>query len=455
MKLRTHALAVLFLLLTAGCRAPTPTLPPADAPAATSTAGGVATRGITATPVKPAQPVITPTAVVTSTAGNAITLTWWTPEFLSAKAPQSAGPLLAKYLADFETAQDGKVRVNVIPKARYGKGGLLDYLRTTQPAAPGLLPDVIALDVAELEQAVGLGLLRPLDGLLDPALLAELYPFARQSGQFGDQLLAVAYLADVEHVIYNRTRVTELPNTWAGLIANKTPYLFPAGSPQPPSAVAAAEDVQPSFIGQYLSAGGTFDLKVRHLTIQEQPLTRVLSFYADARQAGLLPANLLEITSLDDTWTAYSQGLAPVVNVSARRYLTGRESLKDTGFAPAPGWSNPIRPVASGWALAITTADPARQRAAASLIAWLLDSQRAGALTQAAGWLPTSPKALDVWGTDPYYDFLDGQLAAAVSHPIGTDYGPTAARLQRAVVSVLKGTAKPADAVQTALGAIK
>ena len=85
----------------------------------------------------------------TTVASDVLTLIWWTPEFISPKAPALAGPLLAKQLADFEAAHEGKVRVNPVLKARYGKGGLLDFLRTTQPVAPGLLPDIVALDVAD------------------------------------------------------------------------------------------------------------------------------------------------------------------------------------------------------------------------------------------------------------------------------------------------------------------
>jgi ABC-type glycerol-3-phosphate transport system substrate-binding protein len=449
----TLAAIVFVLALAAGCG--TPTGPAGGStPPATSPAGGRESRTATPQPTKPAQQPIAPTAAPTPVSGF-LTLTWWTPEFISPKASPPAGPLLAKYLAEFEAAQEGKVRVNAVLKARYGKGGLLDYLRTAQPVAPGLLPDLIALDVSELEQAVGLGLLRPLDGLLDPALLADLYPFAHQSGQFGDQLLAVVYLADIEHVIYNRGRVPDPPGNWTGLLTGKIPYLFPAGSPQPLPSATTAEDIQHSFISQYLSAGASFDPKARHLTIQEQPLLRVLSFYVDARQAGLLPADIAEVTSLNDTWTAYVQGQVPVANVSARSYLAGRAGLKDTGFAPSPGWSSPVRPVGTGWVLAITAADPARQQIATALIAWLLTPERAGPFAQAAGWLPPSSKALNTWGSDPYFDFLDDQLAAAVSHPIGTDYGITAARLQRAVMAVLKGTAKPTEAVQAALGTSK
>ena len=112
-----------------------------------------------------------------------------------------------------------------------------------------------------------------------------------------------------------------------------------------------------------------------------------------------------------------------------------------------------MSPIADGWALAITTPDPVRQKAAAELIAWLMAPERAGPWAQAAGWLPTSPAALATWGAAPYHAFLDGQLASAIAAPAGPDNAATAARLQKAVTAVLKGASTPADAVQMALGA--
>ena len=138
---------LLVSLLLAACAAPTERI--VQTPEQTSRA--------TRTPVSAGTAPARPQPTNTTTASDVLTLTWWTPEFISPKAPAPAGPLLAKQLADFEAAHDGKVRVNPVLKARYGKGGLLDFLRTTQPIAPGLLPDIVALDVAELEQAVNHG----------------------------------------------------------------------------------------------------------------------------------------------------------------------------------------------------------------------------------------------------------------------------------------------------------
>jgi ABC-type glycerol-3-phosphate transport system substrate-binding protein len=401
-------------------------------------------------PTPVAQLAITPTAVITPTV-DGFNLTWWTPEFLSPSASQPSGPLLEEYLAGFQAAHDGKVRVTPVVKAKYGKGGLLDYLRTSQPVAPSLLPDIVTLDVAELEQAASLGLLRPLDGLLDQETVASLYPFARSAGQFDGQSLGIQYVADLEQVAYDRTRVNRPPLTWAGLISDKIPYLFPAGSPTPLSTTNATEVVRLNFVSQYLSAGGKLDPATRQLVLEPEPLLRVLSFYDEAQQAGLLPVNIGEISSLDDTWTIYAQGTVPMADVSARRFLAEQQSLPNAGITTLPGWSGPAVPVANGWALAIVTPDPERQKVAAEFIAWLLATERAGRWAQAAGWLPTSPAALATWGTAPVNEFLGQQLASAVSKPIGPEYTQTAARIQKAVQAVLKGENTPADATQAVL----
>lgn len=440
---RTFFLLLIWLLAAAalsGCSGGTPAPPsnPARPPALTRTP-----------PVAPtSRPQATATVIAIT---DTLTLTWWTPEFLSPRAAAPTGPLLAAQIADFEAAHAGRIRLNPILKARYGKGGLLDFLRTAQPVAPSILPDLVTLDVAELEQANGLGLLQPLDGLLPREITATLYTFARQIGQLDGRTLAIPWVADLDHVVYDRERVAQPPSTWVGVISQELSYAFPAGPLPAPSAAGLSEDVQPIFIAQYLSAGGAFDPKTRRLILQEQPLARVLSFYRDANEAHLLPKNVLNIANPDDAWNVFRQENIALANVSARRYLANRDALPNTGFAPMPGWANPVMPVARGWALLITTADPARQRAAADFIVWLMAPERSGAAAQAAGWLPTSPAALATWGAASYFEFLDSQLTSAVGPPAGPEYPPIAARLQKAVAAVLKGAASPAEAVQAAV----
>jgi ABC-type glycerol-3-phosphate transport system substrate-binding protein len=380
-----------------------------------------------------------------------LTLTWWAPEFLGPKAPQPAGSVLGEQLAGFEAAQDGKVRVAVVPKARYGRGGLLDFLRTAQPVAPAVLPDVVALDVSELEAAAEVGLLQPLDGLLAEDIIDGLYPFAVSSGRFDGRLLAVQYAADIDHLVYRPKEAAEAPPTWTALLEAQLPYLLPINSAQPGSSGQPSASLLPPVISQYLSAWGSYDPAERLLKLEEAPLLRLLNFYNDARQAGILSPDALELPDTEATWSVYAQGKAPLADVSARRYIAEGASLKDSGYAAAPGWSGPITAVPSGWALAITATDPARQRAAADLIAWLLKPENAGSWAQAGGWLPTSPAALRSWGSNPYYDFLSAQLTGAVAPPAGPDSAQAATRIRKALEAVVKGESEPAAAAQAAL----
>jgi ABC-type glycerol-3-phosphate transport system substrate-binding protein len=407
---------------------------------------------LTVTPQKSSQATPAPTPAAAPADGPA-TLTWWTPEFLSPRAAQPGGLAFSQQMAAFEVEHDGLVRVEAVPKARYGDGGILNLLRSAKPVAPAVLPDIVALDLTELELAAQEGLIQPLDALLDPSVSANLYPFARTAGVFDGKLLAVPYVADIEHAAYLSSQVETPPATWDQLLANQTPYLFPLGQPQPNSSTSATESLQHSVLSQYVSAGGTLDAATRQPKLEVEPLIRLLEFYKAANNSGVLPPGALDLASSDGVWGFYVQGRVPMAYVSARRYLAEREALKGSGFAAAPGWQQPALSVANGWALAIVTPDPERQKLAAEFITLLLEPQNAGNAALAAGWLPTSPDALKTWGDVPYYGFLDGQLRDAVGPPIGSGYADVATRIQKAITSVLKDNISPAEAAQTAVNA--
>jgi len=426
--------AVLLALGAAGCQAPATTTP---APAGTATPA----------PSTP-RPTVAPTSA-SEAADDDLTLRWWAPEFLSPGAPEPAGPLFAEQLDAFSATQEGKVRVVVERKARHGKGGLLDLLRTALPVAPSALPDLVALDVAELEEAVAAGVLQPLTPLLDETVTGGLYAFAGEAGQFGGQLYAVQFLSDIDHAAYLQSQVVEPLGQWSDLLARQTPYLFPLALPQSGVSGRPSEDLSRAVLGQYLSAGAAYGVD-RRLILEEQPLLNLLKFYEEGVKAGLLPPSALELADGEAVWGIFSQGKVPLAYASARRFQAGSGTLS-AGFAPAPGMTGPATPVAGGWALAVVTSDPQRQRATADLIAWLLEPERAGAWATAVGWLPVSPEALQTFAAGPYRDFLDTQLAAARALPAGSDYVAAAAHIQTALMSVVKGESDAATATGAAV----
>ena len=442
-------LIALAVVLLAAC-APE-SLPP-ETLTATATAPSPTAAVSTARPPTPSLAALTPA----TPARRPVTLTWWTPDFLSPQAAPQVKALLEAQLADFERTYAGQVQVDVVPKMPYGKGGLLDLLRTAQPVAPSILPDLVALDVFELEQAVSSGLLQPLDASLAQEALEPLYPFARSAGMFQNQLFAVQYLADLEHIVFLSNIISEPPQTWDDLLrSSATPYLFPAGVPQPGKTTSRFRTLQCVELSHYLSAGAALNRSTRQLALEETPLLRLLTFYKTAADAGLLPPNAVEINSTDVVWDLFVQGRIPLAQVTARQYLTEGRSAGAAGFAATPGWNGPATPIAAGWALAIVATDPQRQQLAADLIAWLLEAERGGAVARATGWLPTSPAALATWGEQTYYAFLDQQLSKAVSPPAGPEYAQASAQLHKAVIAVLSDGISPRDATNAALSATR
>ncbi len=428
--------AVMLVFGAAGCGAPATATP---APVKTPTPSPSAPR-----------PTAAPTSAGAATDG-VLTLTWWAPEFMSPEAPQPAGPLVVEQLDAFSLTQGGKVRVQVERKARYGKGGLLDFLRTAQPVASSVLPDLVALDVAELEGAVAAGVLQPLASLLDDAITEGMYPFAVEAGQLDGQLYAVQFLSDFDHAVYLPSQVAELPTQWSDILTRQTAYLFPLASLQGGASARPSEALSRAILSQYLSAGATFGSD-RRLVLEAQPLLNLLTFYENGVKAGLLPPSAQELADGEAVWGVFSQGKVPLAYASARRFWTGNATL-NAGFAPAPGMTGPATPIAGGWALAVVTTDPQRQRAAANLIAWLLKPDNASAWSTALGWLPTSPEAVQMLDDGPYRDFLDAQLSAARGLPAGSNYATSAARIQAAVLSVVKGESDAATATNTAINA--
>src|SRR5512139_3221972 len=148
----------------------------------------------------PAAPVATPQPLPpTSEPDTLITLTLWLPtRFLSAE-DNAAYQILQRQLDEFAQTPNGTPS-QIIVKQDRGLGGLLDLLRTASPVAPAVLPDIIALDAADLETAARSGLIQPIGPLLPAELIDDLYPFARDLGSYNGELYGVVYSADLEHV---------------------------------------------------------------------------------------------------------------------------------------------------------------------------------------------------------------------------------------------------------------
>lgn len=435
---RGPALSVALILLTlvaaallAGC----------DVLPATPTPPGESPGGVDET-AQPPEPTAGPTpGEATPGSPSVLTLTMWTTEAFSPTQAITTGQILAGQMAEFESDYPD-VRLEFVLKKPYGRGGILDFLLVTPPVVPELLPDLAIMDVDELPAAVQAGVLQPLDGLVSPELVADLYPFARQAVSFGGQLWGLQFQAEFSHLVYDTGKLTVPPRSWPGVLSSPVIYAFPAGG--------QGGLVNDSFLVQYLA--------VRPWPLESDPdapfldaesLTAVLQFYQDGVSRGVF-GEILDYNTVDDCWSAYAGDEVDLAHISVHRYLVEGEELPNAAVAPIPAINGGGPPISQGWALVLVTSEPERQALAVELMARLMTAETNARWNQAAHYLPTRQSAALILAeaaeTDSYARFIDQQLQVARPRPRLSNYAQVAAALQRAVEDVVSGTVMPEEA---------
>ncbi len=421
-------LVVILSALLSGCDLSTPA--PAAGP------------GLPTETPAPAQPTAQPTEAAPPQA-TAITLTIWTTEAFSPTEAITTGRIVKDQVLGFETAHPD-VRFDFVLKKPYGKGGMLDYLLTTQAVVPELLPDLAFIDVDELRTAVQVGFVQPLNDLLPADVVNDLYPFARQACTLDGRLYGLQLQADLDHLVYDAGQIAVPPSSWPGVLSNEGPYIFPAAG--------QAGMVNDAFLIQYLAVHPWPPQDGSSQPFLEQDsLLAVLQFYLDGVSRGIFPISILNYPTTDSCWNDYLKGKATITQVSAARYLAERDRTQHSSAAPIPAINGPASAVTRGWALALITPDPAQQAMAAQFLIQLMAPQANADWNKAAGYLPTRQSSLALWGNgDGYAPFIDQQLQKAQPRPPVPGYTQVAAVLQKAVEAVLTGAATPEEAAAQA-----
>ena len=380
-----------------------------------------------------------------STATAPATLVLWTSEDYVPSSETAGGTLLLQQIQAFQREHD--VRIEVILKKRSGAGGLLDFLSTASVAAPSVLPDLITLSEVDLYRAVQAGLLQPLNDLVSPALLDQ-FDFATALTQFEGMAMGVCYQADVFHLVYDASMVQNPPETWDSLYESPVSFVF---SPAPLS-----DGVNDAVLIQYLALDGALVDGQGQPMLKVDTLSRALTFFAQAQEAGVVPRTVLDMTDASTVWATFRIGEAGMVQVPSSFYLSERAGLSNVGFGPVPLRSPGFTTVGHGWALALVTHDPQRQELAAALIEHLLSPEHNGAWAQAAGHLPAHQAALNAWDQDdPYLPFIRHLLTQAEPAPNPDLAAVVGGPMAEALEQVLRGRATPEEAAQAAVEQVK
>ncbi|GAB4474324.1 MAG: hypothetical protein Kow00124_14190 [Anaerolineae bacterium] len=437
------SLAGVMLILTA-CQVDLPSLLPGTGEAAGGTPVppdptpqlGTSTAAASATPTSDLGETPEPTG-----GPETIVLTVWMPDRLAPSTETPGGQAFLEELAAFDEAYP-TIQVEVYIKRTSGPGGILSYLRTAPPVAPGVLPDLALLRRDALLQAAGDSLIVPIEPLVREDLIDALYPVAVDVGTVNGVLMGLPYVLDMQHVVYRETLFTSAPDEFVEVLESPVTFDFPA---------APLGSVNQTTLLQYLAAGGTLTDEDGVPLLDVAALTRVLTFYADAREAGVIDPAVFQITDVSETWGRYRDRQSGLAVVSASQYLAERDQVRTTGLAPVPTEAGGPAALATGWSWVMVTRDPDRQAAALLLLEALMDPASQGTYTRAASRLPSQPAALMVWGEDDrYVTFGDQLLRAARLLPDEAQQAVVGDAIQNALEEVLLNGVSPVQAASNA-----
>ncbi len=398
------------------------------------------------TPTPEATPLPSPTVAKSPTPSpspyttppSTITLTLWTTEALIPSPDTPTGQVMEGIYQTFQEAHPD-IAIQFVPKRPYGKGGILDFLLTASAVAPQTLPDLVTIDLSQVESLLGKEILQPWEGLIPEEVAEDLLPRIRQATSKEEQLIALPFHLDIEHLVYNPSLIDSPPRTWYELRSQETTYAFPTGG----------EEGANSFLIQYLALGGSLVDEEGNPDLDGAVLTQVLEFYSDGYEAGYISPSVLEMESLDDSWALFKKGGAAMANVSSRHLLMEGAGV---AYAPLPTKNGARATMARCWAFLLLTPHPRRQAAAAEFVQWFLTPENLAAWAQASGHLPPGRSALRLAIEDTTYRlFVRRQMEAVYFRPPNEEITTA---LQQAVVDVLSGNATPQEAADQVVQAL-
>ena len=359
----------------------------------------------------------------------------WVPEFFQA---ENEPPIvLLQTVYDQFQRNHPEVHLEIQTKAETGEASLYAYLRNAQSMAPSILPDLVLLDTTQLWQAAELGLIHPVnwDTLHHTN---DFFQFARTAASYQGQMIGIPYAADLIHLVYHTNQIAQLPTTWDALLTTGGPYWFAAGKHDYPNE---------SLLLQYVGAGG--QLFESGTVSNPEALAALFDFLVQAKAAGVLPEEILELKNINDNWSAFAGQQTGFADASAHWVLSQQPAVTDLGFAQIPTINGVTVTIAQTWAFALVTPIAEQQQLALELIDQLMDPTVHSAWSRVTMQLPTQRSAYATWlDSSPYYDFLQRQLDVAIALPNGPQFADFARRLQQAQEAVLLSQLTVEDAVK-------
>ena len=388
-------------------------------------------------------PTLTQALTPGSTPNAVQKLTIWLPAQFDPTNGTPGSNLLKERLRAFADQHAG-LQIEVRVKNASGPGGLLDALTATSSAAPGALPDLIALSRDDLEAGAIKGLLYPYDSQASAPEDPDWFSFARQMGLVQSTPYGMPFAGDALVMLYRPGQTPVLPTTWDGLLRQSGVVAFPAADIQALTTLAL-----------YESEGGQITDAQHRPILNADTLGSALKIFESGVKSGMFPPWLTTYDTDAQAWQAFKDKRATWVVTWVSQYLA--ELPADTSmipFLPVNDSANATT-LATGWVWALGNPQPERRSLSIELATWLVQSDFLAKWTATVGYLPPRPTSLAGWTNQSLQTLLSQVVISAQLRPSNDLIASLGPVLKDATLQVLKAQSDPAQAAQAASERLK
>ncbi|MAU00881.1 MAG: hypothetical protein CL608_27365, partial [Anaerolineaceae bacterium] len=290
-------------------------------------------------------------------------------------------------------------------------------------------------------------LIYPLDGLIETALLEDLYPAALELVLKDNRVAGYPFiLTGLPHLAYNSETITQtIPTRWESLTELPGSFVFPANGT--PGGMLGLEF--------YLAAGGTLTNDAGQAALQVEPLATALQQLFTGKSSGFILDQSSNYSMLQESWPLFQAGTADFALTSSEQYLRQRDEAGKFLVTAVPGIQQPLTPLLNGWAWAVTTTDPTQRQLVSDLLNSLIAGDALGEWSYASNYLPARQAALAFWPEDDnYVDFAREQLSRAQAMPFSSSSNIMTV-LNNAVFDVVTLAKTPQIAAEEAAAALQ
>ena len=379
-----------------------------------------------------------PEATATTPAETVDSLILWFPPELSPLEDTPAGNILAEKINAFSKEQAIEVEIRI--KSETGTGSLIDSLTASSLAAPHTSPDLIVLTTDDLRLAQERDLIYANEHLDEMLTESDWYPFAEELAQMDVELSALPIMTNPLVLVYRQDSLLPPSNDWKDLSTNFGYFGFAADDPQ-------AEYM----LMLYQALGGkVMDAQGRAI-LEEEPLLAALTVLREGKGSLHISNLTAGFQTNDQVWTAYLNRNIDTAVVPLSIVLNHNFEVNQ----PLPALSEPEITLGDSYGWALGNSNPIRQELALDLLEELSEADFLAEWTEALGWLPSRPSALDEWENEDLKPALLKLGQATKLFPpeeIVNRLGPA---LRNASLLILVDSADPLETTKTTIESIK